>query len=29
MQLIITCNGDHINTHYATLGKCNDRLSEK
>lgn len=29
MQLVITCNGDHINTHSTTLGKCNDRLSEK
>lgn len=29
MELIITCNGEHINTHCSTLGHCNDRLSEK
>ena len=29
MELIITCNGEHINTHCSTLGHCNDRLSDK
>ena len=29
MELLITCNGEHINTHCSTLGHCNDRLSEK
>ena len=29
MEIILTCNGEHINTHCTTLGHCNDRLSEK
>ncbi len=29
MELLLTCNGEHINTHCSTLGHCNDRLSEK
>ena len=29
MELIITCNGEHVNTHCSTLGHCNDRLSDK
>lgn len=29
MEIILTCNGEHINTHCSTLGHCNDRLSDK
>ncbi|MDO4713248.1 MAG: histidine phosphatase family protein [bacterium] len=29
MQLLITCNGEHINTHCPDLGRCTDRLSDK
>lgn len=29
MELILTSNGEHINTHCSTLGRCSDRLSEK
>lgn len=29
MELILTSNGEYINTHCSTLGRCSDRLSEK
>lgn len=29
MEIILTCNGEHINTHCSTLGHCNDRLSDR
>lgn len=29
MKITITCNGEYINTHYSTLGRCSDRLSER
>lgn len=29
MHLLITCNGEHINTHCPHLGQCSDRLSDK
>lgn len=29
MELILSCNGEHINTHCTTLWHCNDRLSDK
>ncbi len=29
MELLLTSNGEHINTHCSTLGRCSDRLSDK
>ena len=29
MELILSCNGQHINEHWVNIGHCNDRLSDK